>query len=186
MLLASATLGLALAADAFAVAVCQGAAARRPTAGLALKLGGAFGAAQAGMPMLGWAAGLAVAGALAAIDHWIAFAILAALGAKMVVEGLTRADAAPAPEAGGLALLGLALATSLDAGAAGFAFDAMRLDPIFAAAVIGAVTGVVCVLGVYLGRAAGARLGKGAELIAGVALVLIGARILYEHGVFAG
>jgi putative Mn2+ efflux pump MntP len=176
-------LAFALAADAFAVALCQGAAARGAAGGLALRVGFAFGLAQGLLPLFGWSLGRVFANAIGAWDHWLAFAILLALGARMIGAGMKReADEAIAP-AGLASLTGLALATSLDAGAAGLTFDAMGLAPLLAASVIALVTGVLCALGVVIGRAASARLGGRAELIGGVVLIAIGLKILADNGV---
>lgn len=185
-MLTAAVLGLGLAADAFAASLCQGAAARGRTHATALTVGAAFGAAQGVMPLAGWAAGLALAGVIAAVDHWIAFAVLAGLGVNMIRAGLAYDPCAPetARAASGWALAALALATSLDAAAAGLAFDAMRLEPAGAAAVIAAVTALACAAGVYIGRAAGAALGGRAELAGGAALILIGLKILVDHRAF--
>jgi manganese efflux pump family protein len=178
-------LAFALAADAFAVALCQGAAARGPALGLALRVGFAFGAAQGLMPLIGWAVGQTFDDAIRAWDHWLAFGILLVLGVKLIGEGMKReADEVAAP-GGIVTLAGLALATSLDAAAAGLAFDAMGLQPLVAASVIALVTGVLCVLAVLIGKAASARLGGHAELIGGAALIGIGFKILLDHGALA-
>lgn len=185
-LLSALALGLALAADAFAAALCQGAIARpRATHATALTIGAVFGAAQGVAPLLGWSLGLAFAGAIEAIDHWVAFTILAVLGGKLIHEGLSEQDADAAPKrARGWALVALAVATSIDAAAAGLAFDAMALPPFAAAGVIAAVTFIVAAGGVYLGRAFGAALGGKAEVLGGVALMLIGLKILADHHAF--
>lgn len=185
-MITAAILGLGLAADAFAASLCQGAAARGRTHATAVTVGAAFGAAQGLMPLAGWAAGLALAGFIAAVDHWIAFGVLAFLGVNMIRAGLAY-DPCMAPTArlaSGWALAALALATSLDAGAAGLAFEAMALKPLSAAAIIAAVTALACTGGVYLGRAAGAALGGKAELAGGAALILIGLKTLIDHRAF--
>lgn len=180
-------LGLALSADAFAVSMSQGVAIRGRPHATALLLGGAFGAAQGLMPLLGWSLGLLMTAAVAAFDHWLAFGVLAFLGARLIYEGLTNpsSDAAPRRVIQGWSLAALALATSIDAAGAGLAFDAMGLGPLFAALVIAAVTALACGGGVYLGHAVGARLGPAAECVGGVALVGIGLKILWDHGALA-
>lgn len=179
-------LALALAADAFAVALCQGAAARSGMRG-ALRIGAAFGAAQALMPLLGWAAGVAFASAIRDVDHWIAFVLLALLGARTLREGLSaEAGCDAAPSLSGWALLGAAMATSIDAAAAGVTLPTLGAPVLVACAVIGGVTLLLCAGGVLLGAAGGARLGKRAEVLGGVALILIGTKILVEHIFFGG
>lgn len=182
MLFAVFTLALALAADAFAAALARGASARQSPHLTALMLGGACGAAQAIMPLIGWGLGEIRGGVIEAIDHWIAFAVLGFLGVKLIKEAFERGgDAPPAPLAG-WSLLALAIATSVDAAAAGMTFEALGLAPFFASAVIGAVTAIVCACGVYLGRAAGVALGKPAEFVGGAALILLGVKVLWDHG----
>lgn len=175
-------LAFALAADAFAVALCQGASARAGARG-AVRIGMAFGAAQALMPLLGWSAGVAFAAAIRDVDHWIAFTLLALLGVRTLREGLSDAPAACEPGASlaGWALFGAAMATSIDAAAAGVTLPTLGAPVLVACAVIGAVTLLLCAGGVLLGAAGGARLGKRAEIVGGVALILIGTKILVEH-----
>lgn len=150
-------------------------------------MGLAFGGAQAIAPLLGFAAGAAFAGLIESFDHWLAFAILSVLGAKMIKEGLTEGppDAPPKTPAVGWALAGLAVATSIDAAAAGVALPAMGLAPIPTAAIVGAITFAVCFLGVRLGRRVGAALGGKAELVGGLALIGLGLKTLFDHGVWA-
>lgn len=182
-LLAAATLGSALAADAFAAALCQGVGVRRNHHARAMLVGGAFGAAQAIAPLLGWGIGVSCAGVIADVDHWIAFAILAVLGGKLIREGLSRAGAC-APPATGMALLWLAIATSIDAVAAGVVLPTLDVPPLLAAATIGVVTFVISAGGVYLGRVVGAALGGKAEVLGGVVLIAIGIRVLVAHRAF--
>ncbi len=173
-------LSLGLAMDAFAVSVAQGAAAGRGNAG-AFKIGAAFGAAQGLMPLIGWALGAAFEGAIRNVDHWIAFVLLGLLGAKMLREGLAGEEASPAPALLGWALLGAAIATSVDAAAAGITLPTIGAPVLIACATIGMVTGLLCIAGVRVGAAYGARLGKLAEMAGGTLLIFIGAKILIQH-----
>ncbi len=181
-------LALALAADAFAVALCQGAAAR-PGAGRAIGIAAAFGAAQVVMPLGGWALGTIFAGAIDAYDHWIAFGLLSFLGIRMAKEGLAPAPAhdpaadplGPPEPLAGHALLIAAIATSIDAAAAGITLPTLGIPVIAACLTIGGVTAALCYIGVLAGAAIGTRLGKRAEVAGGVVLVLLGVRILGVH-----
>ena len=177
-------LALALSADAFAVALAQGAGARTHLMPTALLIASAFGAAQAVMPLAGWALGQAFAHSLEAYDHWIAFAVLGVLGVRTCWEGVRQhGDTNPPIKAfNALALSAAAFATSLDAAAAGLTFSSLGLEPFAAAGVIGVVTALVSFTGVALGRAIGAALGGFAEAIGGLALIAIGVWILWEHG----
>jgi len=176
-------LSLALAADAFAAAVCQGATATpRPGVGAALRVGAAFGAAQAVMPLVGWLLGAAAISIVREFDHWVAFVLLAGIGAKMLWEARQPSDCGPpAPMMTGWALGAAALATSIDAAAAGVTLPLIGLPVLVSAAVIGLVTLTLSTAGVAIGAAAGARIGRGATLAGGVVLILLGTKILFEH-----
>ena len=174
----------ALAADAFAVALCQGAAAR-PGVRDAVRIGTAFGLAQAVMPLLGWAAGVAFASVIRDFDHWIAFGLLALLGLKTLKEGLGDGES-DCTSLSGWALFGAAVATSIDAAAAGVTLPSLGAHVALACTVIGAVTLGLCVAGVFLGARGGRRLGKKAEILGGLALLLIGTKVLISHVYFGG
>lgn len=175
-------LALALAADAFAVALCQGASARPGWRGAA-RIGAAFGAAQALMPLIGWGLGIAFATIIRDIDHWIAFGLLGLLGLKTLKEGLTadEQEGGPTPSLSHWALFGAAMATSIDAAAAGMTLPAFDVPVLLACAMIGGVTLLSSAAGVFIGAASGARLGKKAEVLGGLVLILIGTKILIEH-----
>ena len=178
-------LAFGLAMDAFAVAVAQG-ASRRPGLARALAIGAAFGLAQGLMPLLGWGLGVAFAGIIREVDHWIAFVLLGLLGARTLREGLSDADASPAPALIGWTLLGAAIATSVDAAAAGVTLPMLGSPIATACLIIGGVTGALCTAGVLIGAASGARLGKAAEVLGGIVLIGIGVRILIGHLFFGG
>jgi putative Mn2+ efflux pump MntP len=180
-------LAFALAADAFAASLIQGVAARVDAWRVAVRCGVAFGLAQGLMPLIGWGGSVFVADSISAYDHWIAFGVLALLGGKLIKEGLTEGpeDAAPARPASSWLLFGLALATSLDAAAAGLAFTTLGVAPLFACAVIAIITGVLCFGGVLIGARLGPALGPKAEVIGGVALIGIGVKVLFDHGALA-
>lgn len=184
-MLALIALAFGLAMDAFAVSVAQG-AARRPGWGGALAIGAAFGVAQGLMPLLGWGLGVAFAGFIREVDHWIAFVLLGLLGAKMLREGLSKEETTVAPALIGWALLGAAIATSIDAAAAGVTLPMLGSPIATACLMIGGVTAALCVAGVMIGAAWGARLGKAAEVLGGVVLIGIGVRVLIGHLFFGG
>lgn len=180
-------LAAALAADAFAVALCHG-TWTRPGIGGAVRIGAAFGVAQGLMPLLGWTAGIAFASAIRAFDHWFVFAILAALGLKAIHAGLSPAEDCPSEprSMAGWALIGAAVATSIDAAAAGLSLPSLGAPVILACIVIGAVTLAMCAAGVLLGAFTGARMGRRAEVAGGVVLILVGTQILVRHLFFGG
>ena len=176
-------LALALAMDAFAVALAAGAGMRQVFFAPCLRLSASFGFFQWLMPVIGWAAGLALAGLVQAAAHWIAFALLAFIGGRMIREALV-ADAG-ADEKGphadpsrGLTLLALAVATSIDALAVGLSFAVLGLAIWGPALVIGIVCALMTTLGCLLGRRAALVLGGKAEILGGAVLIAIGVKIL--------
>ena len=182
-------IGLAMSTDAFAAAIGKGAAMRRPRLPDALRAGLIFGAIEAFTPLLGWLLGRAAARHVEAFDHWIAFALLGALGVHMIVAGLRPEQeeaAEQATEESGKhqrfwTLAATGLATSIDAAAIGVSLAFLDVHIGVVALVIGLCTLVMVTLGVMLGRALGALVGKRAEIAGGVILILVGAGILYEH-----
>lgn len=180
-------LAFSLAADAFAVSLAQGAAAGpRPTR-TALRCGLAFGVAQGIMPLLGWSLGVAFAGMIEVIDHWIAFILLAFIGGKMLLEGVRgRAHEGERPEkvATGWALAGLAVATSIDAVAAGFTLPTLGAPILISAAAIAVVTFATSAGGVWIGKLGAGSLGWKAEVTGGLILIGIGVKALIDHRAF--
>lgn len=172
-------LALALAADAFAVALAQGCASRLNLAD-ALRVALAFGFAQALMPVVGWALGAAGGAWFAAVDHWVAFGLLGFLGARMLRAGFAGGETGAVPLRG-QALLLAALATSIDAAAAGLTFAALGLALLPTAATIGVVTFALSLLGARMGARIGRSAGGGAEILGGTALILLGVKVLAEH-----
>ncbi|HBK45578.1 MAG TPA: hypothetical protein DDZ67_03925 [Xanthomonadaceae bacterium] len=178
-------IGLAMSTDAFAAAIGKGAAMQRPRLPDALRAGLIFGAIEAITPVIGWLLGRAASGYVATFDHWIAFGLLSALGVHMIVAGL-RPDADAGDDArparhGLLALAATGFATSIDAMAVGVSLAFLDVHIGVVAAVIGLCTLAMVSAGVMLGRALGALVGKRAEIIGGLILVVVGSTILYEH-----
>lgn len=167
--------------DAVAVAISAGMSRRKPSWRDALAMAGTFGAFQALMPALGAALGLAFRDAIEAWDHWMAFLILAAVGAHMVKEAFEDPERPRAHPFAWRSLLVLGVATSLDAAAVGLTLPLIDFPIGAAIAIIGIVTFASCVPAVRLGRTLGSRFAHRAELVGGVVLILIGSRILLEH-----
>ena len=183
-------LAIGLAADAFAVAVGQGAVVRTHPWRSALTVGAAFGAAQAIAPLIGWSLTLVLAGLIESVDHWIAFVLLAIVGAKMVWEGFKKdppgeeSDPGKEKVAGGWTLLMLAVATSIDAAAAGITLPALGAPILLSVAAIGLITFALSTAGVMIGRAGAKALGSQAEIIGGLILIVIGTKVLIDHKAF--
>ena len=176
-------LALGLAADSFAAAIARGGRTYRPRLRHALLAAALFGGAQVVMPLIGWQVGLRFQPLIERIDHWIAFGILGAIGAKMIYEGLRAAEPetlkSPAFTVTGLLLA--AVATSIDSLAAGFGFGLLNVSVLLALAVIGAVTFALSFAGVYLGHRVGRHFGQYVEVGAGLLLIAVGAKILFDH-----
>lgn len=179
-------IAVALAMDAFAVAVATGLRLRCSLAQTA-RMAGAFGLFQFAMPVLGWALGLSVRSYIEAFDHWVAFALLAFVGGKMLLEARKGgADECGDPTRGGTLVL-LALATSIDALAVGMSLAVLKVQIWQPAAVIGLVCLGMTAAGMHLGRLVvreGSTLAAKANLLGGLVLIGIGVKILFEHGVF--
>jgi len=176
-------IALGVSADAFAVALGKGLQTRRLRAHDALILAGVFGVFQALMPVLGWLLGTRLRAYIVDIDHWIAFTLLALIGAKMIWEALHPDNDEAATEDGIplRELLVLGVATSIDALAVGISFAFLDVAIAGAATTIGTITFLVSLIGVYLGHRAGIRFRTPAEVVGGAILILIGTRILLDH-----
>lgn len=181
-------IAVGVSADAFAVALGKGLHMRHLRIRNALVIALTFGLFQAVMPLIGWLLGTRFASYITDYDHWIIFALLAAVGGKMLWEAFSShedtekdSDSVNVRE-----LLVLAIATSLDALAVGISFAFLPDLPIGGAVtLIGVTTAVISFAGIFIGHRVGVRLGKPAEIAGGVILILIGLRILFEHlGVF--
>ena len=183
-------IALGLSMDAFAVSLASGATMKRLHLPNALKMGLFFGAFQALMPVVGWAAGLAAKDFIAGWDHWIAFVLLSGVGGKMLYESFRIKEE---EECGGPrtcpfdtgTLTVLAIATSIDALAVGLTFSLLRLSIIAPVLVIGLVTFLTSVAGVKIGSAGGHFFEHRMEAAGGLVLIGIGLKILLGHlGVF--
>jgi putative Mn2+ efflux pump MntP len=177
-MIAALLLALALAMDAFAVALTQGCRFRPSLrGGLAIAL--TFGVFQALMPLAGWVIGAVALIYVEAVDHWIAFGLLTFLGVRMLGGHVGDEEAARALT--GRTLLIAGVATSIDALAAGITLPTLGVSPWLAAALIGIVTFIMSGAGVLLGRRAGDHLGEWAERAGGIILIGLGVKILAEH-----
>ena len=174
-------LAVGLSMDAFAVSICKGLAVRKVTIRTMVIVGLWFGVFQGVMPVIGYVAGSAFYDLISEYDHWIAFILLFLIGANMIREALSDEDEGVDDNLGFRTMLLLAIATSIDALAVGISL-AMTGDGIVEPAlIIGVVTMIISMFGVWIGSRFGDRYGKKAELVGGVILILIGLRIVLEH-----
>ena len=170
-------LAFGLAMDATAVSAARGLATHRSREVVILPL--LFGGFQAGMAALGWFAGVWVGPYIAAWDHWVAFGLLVLIGGKMLVDAWRGGDddAPPAPATTGL-YLGLAVATSIDAAAAGLTLPLVPVAPWIALVLIGAITAACSAIGYQVGRFVGRRFGSKLAIVGGLVLIGIGVQLL--------
>ncbi len=177
-------IAVGLAMDAFGASLAAGVALGRLTPRQTFRLAWHFGLFQFGMPVLGWAAGLTARKWMEAFDHWVAFGLLALVGAHMIwgaVHGSEQRASRSDPTRG-LTLIVLSVATSIDALAVGLSFAALRVSVWIPAAIIGGVCSAMTLVGASLGeRASRSSLGRRAGVVGGVILIGIGVRILIGH-----
>ncbi|WP_115718563.1 manganese efflux pump MntP [Gallaecimonas mangrovi] len=178
-------IAFAMSTDAFAVAVARGAALKKPHFSRALKTGLLFGSVEGLSPLIGWAIGIGAATFVLQWDHWVTFGLLLLLGLKMIHEGLQAPDEEETPAASDrrskIMMVLTAVATSIDAMAIGLSFAFIKVSIIEAALMIGCATFVMVTIGIMLGQRLGALIGKRAELLGGLVLIIVGSVILYEH-----
>lgn len=178
-----AALAVALAMDAFAVAIVTGLLLRPLTRRHVFRLAFHFGLFQALMPTIGWLAGTAVHRYFSAFDHWLACALLVLVGGKMVWGALFEEEErrSMSDPTSGWSLVVLSVATSIDALAVGLSLAMIGDTIIVPAMVIGLVAALFTATGMVLGRRIGVLWGKRVEVVGGVILVGIGIKIVWEH-----
>lgn len=177
-------IGVGLSMDAFAVAVCKGLNMRKVNKLHCFVIALFFGGFQALMPWVGWLLGRQFDQYITAIDHWIAFLLLAFLGGKMIAEALKKEEEEVKKAESRLdirELFLMSVATSIDALAVGITFAFLNVSIVPAITIIGCTTFVLSAAGVFIGNIFGSRYKSRAELCGGVILVLIGVKILLEH-----
>ena len=176
-------LAMAMSTDAFAAAIGKGSSLHKPRFSEALRTGLIFGVIEAITPIVGWGIGQVAVRYIESWDHWIAFGLLLLLGLHMIYNGLKDEDETEEkPNQHSFFILAVtAFATSIDAMAVGVGLAFVNVNILVAAAAIGTATCVMVTIGVMLGRVLGAVVGKRAEIVGGVVLMLVGATILYEH-----
>jgi putative Mn2+ efflux pump MntP len=179
-------IALSLSLDAFAVSVGSGMCTKDLRRFHIFRAAFAFGLFQFLMPIIGWFLGNSFRAYIEGFDHWIAFALLAIIGIKMIIEGFdAKDDSCPTDNKFDVknlwTLLVLAIATSIDALAIGLSYSLINQSIWFPAIAIGIITFAVCVLGFEFGKRIGAMFEKWAQIIGGIVLTLIGTKILLEH-----
>lgn len=170
-----------LSMDAFAVAICKGLAMKKLSLKKALIIGLWFGGFQALMPTVGYLLGTRFESYVTSIDHWIAFVLLALIGANMVKEALSKEEDSANDATDFKTMLLLAVATSIDALAVGVTYAFLQVEIIPAVAFIGVITFTLSLVGVKIGNVFGLKYKAKAELAGGIILIVMGIKILLEH-----
>ena len=174
-------IGIGLAMDAFAVSICKGLAMKKMNYKKAIIIALFFGIFQALMPVLGYVLGTTFAAKIAAIDHWIAFILLALIGFNMIKEALGSEEDEIDDTLDIGNLLMLSIATSIDALAVGITFAFFDVSIVLSTSLIGIITFVICIIGVKVGHVFGEKYKSKAELMGGIILIAMGLKILIEH-----
>lgn len=172
-------ISIGLAMDAFAVSIAIGISRDRITPRHVFRVAFHFGLFQALMPLLGWFVGQSFAESIKSVDHWVAFALLSVIGGRMLWESRKEAeDQTDVDPTRGWMLIMLSVATSIDALAVGLSMAFLGVDIWIPAIVIGLVAAVLSCLGITFGVRLGDRWEHWANIVGGLVLIAIGARIL--------
>jgi len=184
-------IAVALAMDAFAVAIATGVSLKQVSFRQTFRLSWHFGLFQALMPIIGWGVGASIEEYVSAYAHWLAFAMLALVGSNMLKEAiLTDEDETETPTrkdaTRGMTMVMLSVATSIDALAVGLSMSMLQVSIVYPATIIGIVAGLFTIAGLHLGKRVArlSWLSMWAEVTGGLVLWLIGLNILRESGVF--
>ncbi|MDD3775434.1 MAG: manganese efflux pump MntP family protein [Sulfurovaceae bacterium] len=174
-------LAIALSMDAFAVSIGLGSKMKKDVKSLAIKAGFFFGLFQMLMPAVGYLGGIGLSKYISEYDHWIAFLLLFLIGAKMIYESFGENIEDEIAIISNKIMLTLAIATSIDAMAAGFTLNLFALNVFISLLMIGVTTFVFSYAGVYIGSKGGEKLESKVEFLGGIILIAIGMKILATH-----
>lgn len=174
-------IALGLSADSFAVSVSSGIILKKTTFNQALKIAGFLAIFQALMPVIGWFAGNTLKNYISDYDHWVAFSLLFLLGLKMIYENFNEKPHKKFNPLDIKILLGLSVATSIDALIVGVGIGLLESSIILSSIIIGIVTFIVSYIGIKLGCKFCKYIDYKLEAIAGGVLILLGTKILIEH-----
>ncbi len=177
----SALLGIGLAMDAFSISLANGLAEPKMRFPKMLLIAGVFATAQFLMPFIGWTCVHTIAEHFLAFQKlipWIALILLCYIGGNMLFDGIKKCEDDAPSKTTLVAILVQGIATSIDALSVGFTISQYNLTmAIFASLIIGAVTFVICLSGVFLGKRFGTHFSNKASIIGGAILIFIGLEI---------
>lgn len=175
-------IAIGLSFDSFAVSVSNGLSIAGLKFRQATRIAFVLAFSQGIMPLIGWFLGVQVEQYVRAFDHWIAFGLLLILGLKMIIESLGKEsmqDHSAFPK--WTLLIGMGLATSVDALVVGVSFAFVDIQIFLAVMIIGMVTFIASMTGLLFGKTIGGKFGKKIEILGGIILIAIGIRILLSH-----
>ena len=176
-------IAVSLAMDAFAVAVSSGVILKQMKLKHAMRIASFFGFFQALMPVIGWISGRTFYKYICSCEHWIAFVLLSAVGGKMIYEALQSDKEANFDPLNVYVLFMLAIATSIDALAAGVTFSFLNIDIWQSVFLIGTITFIISLIGTQIGKTFGHLFENQLEILGGIILIGIGIKILIQHKV---
>lgn len=175
-------IGIGLSFDSFAVSVSCGLMKQEIKFKQATLVAGSLAFFQAFFPVVGWYLGTKINSLIASVDHWIAFGLLAAIGIKMIIEGVKPEGKLKSFDPFDLrVLIGLSVATSIDALVVGLSFGFLDVPILFPVVVIGGVTFIVSMLGMLFGKNVPAKRSHQSIILGGIILTSMGVKILAEH-----
>lgn len=174
-------IAVGLSMDSFGVSIVNGCTIRQLNANKILLISLSLAFFQALMPVFGWMFGLSIQSYIHEIDHWIAFILLSFIGIKMIIEGMKKDAPSELSELKLTRLLGQSLATSIDAFVVGISFSLLQLSLITPVLIIGGVTFLFSLFGLFLGKFFGKIFGRKVDILGGLILIGIGIKILVEH-----
>ena len=178
-------LAVGLSMDAFAVSICKGLCMRKATLKSQVICGAWFGGFQGLMPLIGFFLATLFADAIRDFDHWVAFVLLGLIGVNMIKEAFSKetvdsCDISGEADLSVKTMFVMAVATSIDAMAAGISLAMEGANILLAVLLIGAITFVLSAVGVKVGNVFGSRYEKKAQFCGGAILILLGLKILVE------
>lgn len=171
-------LAVALSMDAFAVSIGLGSKQKTKPTSLAINCGLYFGIFQALMPLIGYLGGKGILGWIESFAPWVAFGLLSLIGGKMIYESFSEGIEEDITKVTHRVLFTLAIATSIDAMAAGFTLTLLTVNPFLACLIIGVTTFLFSLAGVFIGWRTGTWLESKAEFLGGIILIFIGLKVL--------
>lgn len=175
-------IAIGLSFDTFAVSVSTGLMVCKIKFQQAIKVAFILAFLQAAMPLIGWFAGKQLSSLIGDFDHWIAFILLSVLGIKMIIESFKEEEEKKNFDPLKFSvLLGMGIATSIDALVVGVSFAFLQTNIWLAIAIIGFITFLVAMLGMLFGKNVGNKFGKKFEILGGIILIAIGLKILLSH-----